>query len=153
DLDQASGPLDHSPWSFEPPMEIPAVFQTGDSVAGRFRILRFVSRGGMGEVYEAEPILLPGSQVALKILLPTVAGDPGMIARFKQEITLARKIVHANVCPVYDFDQHTDGSYFLTMKYLPGETLAARIAREGPLTPDVAVPLLADIAAALDAAH
>jgi len=153
DADSASGPLDRSPWSPAPVVETAPVFQAGDIVAGRFRIVRFVSRGGMGEVYEAEPVLLAGARVALKTLLPTVAGNPAMIARFKQEITLARKVVHGNVCPVYDFDRHTDGAYFLTMKYLPGETLAARIAREGPMAPEMAVPLLAQIAAALDAAH
>ncbi len=163
DVDSVSGPLDRSVGSLlrpsagaASPLQIPGIppgFQPGDLIAGRYRIVRFLNRGGMGEVYEAEQLLLPDTRVALKTLLPSIASDAGMIARFKQEITLSRQISHRNVCPVYDLDRHTNGSYFLTMKFLRGETLAAKLEREGPMSPSIAVPLLAQVAAALDAAH
>src|SRR5580658_2976897 len=127
-------------------------------VAGRYRIVRYLSRGGMGEVYEAEDLDLPEMKehVALKTLLPAIASDQSMVARFKQEIALSRKVQHPNVCGAFDLSRHeVDGSnpiLFLTMRFLPGETLAARIKR-GRMTPEEALPLLEQMAEALDAAH
>jgi tetratricopeptide (TPR) repeat protein len=112
----------------------------------------------MGEVYEAEDLELRGS-VALKTLLPEIAGDARSISRFKQEIQLSRKVVHPNVCRVFDLSLHpVDSSspapiYFLTMEFLPGETLEARLRREGPMSPSEALPILERVASALDAAH
>src|SRR6185312_6852362 len=153
-----SGLLDRAPW---PPGQLLSapVFAEGQTLsAGRYRIVQFVSRGGMGEVYEAEDLELH-ARVALKTLLPEIAGDPRMIARFKQEIQLSRKIPHPNVCKVYDLARHPADAppeasiYFLTMEFLEGETLSARLQREGTLRPLAALPLLEQIAAALDAAH
>ena len=134
------------------------VFSSGQIVSGRYRIVRFLSRGGMGEVYEAEDLELK-IRVALKTLLPAIAADADMIARFKQEIQLSRKIPHPNVCRVFDLNRHpADGSssnptFFLTMEFLDGETLAARIGREGRMTTEAAFPLIEQMADALDAAH
>ncbi len=133
------------------------VFSPGQLVAGRYRIVRYLSRGGMGEVYEAEHPLLP-DHVALKTLLPAIAGDAAMIARFKQEIQLARKIAHPNVCKVYDLEWHEEeGSrgriLFLTMELLAGETLYARIRKQGRMGAAEALPLLEQMGEALDAAH
>src|ERR1022692_5186326 len=80
-------------------------FSSGDVVSGRYRIVRFIARGGMGEVYEAEDLELKG-RVALKTLLPEIASDPRMISRFKQEIQLSRKIAHPIVCKVFDLARH-----------------------------------------------
>jgi hypothetical protein len=112
----------------------------------------------MGEVYEAEDLELSG-HVALKTLLPEIADDAGMIARFKQEIQLSLRISHPNVCKVFDFRatlQTPPGPMSLTssrMEFLPGETLSARIHREGPMALEQALPLVDQMAAALDAAH
>ena len=135
-----------------------AVFSAGQTISGRYRIVRSLGHGGMGEVYEAEDLELK-ERVALKTLLPAIAADERMIARFKQEIQLARKISHPNVCRVFDLARHpADGSspetiVFLTMELVEGETLAARLQREGRLAPETALPLLEQIAEALDAAH
>jgi tetratricopeptide (TPR) repeat protein len=135
-----------------------AVFSAGQTISGRYRIVRSLGHGGMGEVYEAEDLELK-ERVALKTLLPGIAADERMIARFKREIQLARKISHPNVCRVFDLARHpADGSspetiVFLTMELVEGETLAARLQREGRLAPETALPLLAQIAEALDAAH
>jgi serine/threonine protein kinase len=141
-----------------PPVRPPLAFQPGDVAAGRYRILRKLGHGGMGQVYEAEDTELR-ERVALKTLLPDVAADSGMIARFKREIQLARKIGHPHVCRVFDLARHpADGSspnaaLFLTMEFLEGETLAEYLNRESRIAPAEAMPLLAQMADALDAAH
>jgi Flp pilus assembly protein TadD len=135
----------------------PAAFQDGELVAGRFRIVGFIGAGGMGEVYEAEDLLLERERVALKTLPADIAGDERAIARLKREMALARRVTHPNVCRVFDVDQHTSSSgtitAFFTMELLHGETLAARLRRSGALSTEDARPLVGQMAAALDAAH
>jgi tetratricopeptide (TPR) repeat protein len=134
------------------------VFREGQLVAKRYRIVRYLGRGGMGEVYEAEDFDLPEMKehVAIKTLLPEIAEDMTMVARFRQEIALSRKVQHPNVCAAFDLSRHeAEGSnpvLFLTMPFLPGQTLAARLGA-GRLTTDQAWPLLQQMAEALDAAH
>jgi tetratricopeptide (TPR) repeat protein len=156
-----SGLLDHPPAAAAVgASSTPAqrTFETGSVISGRYRILRPLGRGGMGEVYEAEDTELK-ERVALKTLLPEIAADGRMIARFKQEIQLSRKIAHPNVCRVFDLARHpaegsaADTVFFLTMEFLPGETLAARLRREGRMGAAEALPLLEQMAEALDAAH
>ena len=131
-------------------------FAVGALVGGRYRILRFIAAGGMGEVYEAHDLEL-GVRVALKTLRPDVTGDARALERFKQEISLARKVTHPNVCRIFDLGWHRDGEgpavTFLTMELLPGETLAAHLRREGAMAPDRALPLLRQMAEALASAH
>jgi len=153
-----SGALDHPLWEVPPAPFATPVFSPGQVVAGRYRIVRYLSRGGMGEVYEAEDAELP-DRVALKTLLPAIASDDAMIASFKQEIRLARKIAHPNVCKVFDLEWHqadnaSQGTIlFLTMEFLPGETLALRMEREGRMGAAASLPLLEQMADALEAAH
>jgi hypothetical protein len=92
-----TGKLDHHPWEAVSAGSSAPVFSPGQVVAERNRVVWYVSCGGMGEVYEAEQSFLP-DHIALKTLLPAVASDEAMIARFKREIQLARKIAHPNVC-------------------------------------------------------
>ncbi|HEY6393177.1 MAG TPA: protein kinase, partial [Bryobacteraceae bacterium] len=151
---ERSSPLDRPVW--DPPAG--NVFAAGQTVAGRYRIERYLSHGGMGEVYEAHDLEL-GERVALKTLLQEIAGDERMIARFKLEIQLSRKIGHQNVCRVFDLARHPadasaqDPVYFLTMEFLDGETLADLLEREGRMSTAAAQPLLDQMAQALDAAH
>jgi len=132
-----------------------------DLLAGRFRLIRSIGKGGMGQVYEAEDIELR-ERVALKAIRPEIAQDPQSIERFKREIHLARKVTHSNVCRIFDVFHHPitapDGTsagemIFLSMELLSGETLAERLAREGRLTTTAALPLVRQMAAALGAAH
>lgn len=136
-------------------------FSVGALVSGRYRILRFIAAGGMGEVYEADDLEL-GVRVALKTLRQEITGDARALERFKQEIALARKVTHRNVCRIFDVGWHRDpagpgvagpGVAFLTMEILPGETLAEHLRREGPMAPERALPLLRQMADALAAAH
>ena len=153
--DSQSGMLDRPLLTPQPSA---SVFSPGQMVSGRYRIVRFLARGGMGEVFEAEDCDLK-VRVALKTLLPVIASDGRMLARFKQEIQLSRKVSHPNVCRVFDLARHpagdaaADATVFLTMEFLDGETLGARLHREGRMSPAEALPLLAQMAEALDAAH
>ena len=129
----------------------PSALTIGDLLAGRYRVLRFIGNGGMGEVYEAEDCELH-ERVALKTILPEVARQPESIQRFKREIQLARKVTHPNVCRIYDLVYHGT-TIFLTMEMLEGETLAQRLLRTGAMTTEAAFPLVAQMAAGLAAAH
>lgn len=134
-------------------------FMPGDFVAERFRIQRFIAEGGMGEVYAAEDREL-GETVALKTIRPALARDEDALARFKQEIMLARKVTHHNVARVFDLFRHEvnlDGQrrtiVFLSMELLQGETLAARIRRLGPLHIAEARNVALQLIAGIEAAH
>jgi eukaryotic-like serine/threonine-protein kinase len=134
----------------------PQSFAPEDLVAGRYRIVRFIAQGGMGEVYEAEDLELR-ERVALKTVRADIA-DSAAVERFKLEIQLARKVTHENVCRIFDVGFHRAGEAsgeitFLTMELLPGDTLSERIRAGGPLPAGAALPLVAQMATALDAAH
>jgi len=135
-----------------------STYEVGDFVGNRYRIVRLIARGGMGEVYEAEDVELRG-RVALKTIRASAAGEtPGAIERFKREVQLARRVTHPNVCRIFDvgFDAATPEhppTVFLTMELLEGETLAERLKRDGRLTVETALPIARQMAEALGAAH
>ncbi len=134
-----------------------ATFDAGDTVAQRYRIVRFIAQGGMGEVYEAEDLELHG-RVALKTVRATVATEQGAVERFKREIQLARAVTHPNVCRIFDVGYHDlergePPIVFLTMELLAGETLAARLRQVGSLSLAEALPIVVQLGAALAAAH
>ena len=81
------------------------MFRTGDIVAFRFRIVRFLAKGGMGELYEAEDLELR-ERIALKTILSHIAADERSILLFKREVHLARQVTHPNVCRIYDVFRH-----------------------------------------------
>src|ERR1700722_19515009 len=103
----------------------------GDSLLlGRFKIVRLLGWGGMGEVYEVEDRFLHGVHVALKTILPNVAHNPELRKSFEREVLLAREVAHSNLCPIYDIfhcEEPAPGFLFLTMKLLHGKTLATRL--------------------------
>lgn len=124
-------------------------------IAGRYRPVRFIAQGGMGEVYEAFDEELK-QRVAMKVVRPDVAANPIAMERFKREISLARRVTHPNVSRIFEFGKHTDADgtvTFLTMELLDGPTLEERIRIEGPLKPPEALPLVEQICAGLSAAH
>ncbi len=144
------------------PMTYSSVFESNEVVAGRYRVVRFLARGGMGEVYEAEDLEL-GEHVALKTIQPLVADQPGVLERFKREIQLARKVTHPNVCRIFDLGHHRFAEVgargalrevtFLTMELLEGETLSQRIKRLKRIPLPEALPIIRQVAAALCTAH
>src|SRR6266850_4830861 len=164
-MDEGLNPKDTSPVTQRDPAPVAgSAFQpslsAGRLLAGRFKIVRFLARGGMGEVYEAEDLEL-GEHVALKTVRSDVGWGEQTLARFKQEIHLARKVTHPNVCRIFDVFHHIESSEggpgekitFLSMELLTGETLTERLRRTGPMTPSEARPLVRQMVAALAAAH
>jgi len=134
----------------------PGRFQPGQVLVGRFIIIRFIAQGGMGEVYEAEDRFLHGARVALKTILPHIAENPALQQRFKQEVLLAREVNHPNLCPIFDIfqcEQLPSAFLFLTMKLLPGETLAARLRGAMPISIAEGLAILKQMAAGLAAIH
>ena len=126
-------------------------FIPGTIVAGRYRILGLLGRGGMGEVYRADDLKL-GQAVALKFLPASVEKDGDRLQRFLNEVKIARQISHANVCRVYDVGE-VDGHHYLSMEYVDGEDLASLLRRIGRLPQDKAVQIARELCAGLSAAH
>jgi serine/threonine protein kinase/tetratricopeptide (TPR) repeat protein/TolB-like protein len=135
-------------------------FADGDLVSGRLRIVRFIAAGAMGEVYEAydERLRL---RLAMKTVRPELTQAADALSRFEREIRMAREVTHANLCRVFDFIEHIpsrseEGSLAIpcyTMELIEGESLAEYLALHRPLSPHLALSLLRQVAAGLDALH
>lgn len=123
----------------------------GQIIGGRYRIKSVLGQGGMGTVFEAEHLTL-GREVAIKVLNPTHAAKKVSVARFHQEAKAAGNIGHPNICAVYDLGEH-EGSPYLAMEKLEGETFADRIAREQKLPLHDVCEVLLQVLAGLSAAH
>jgi predicted Ser/Thr protein kinase len=120
-------------------------------VIGGYRIEAEIGRGGMGVVYRAEQVALR-RVVALKLIAPHLAEDPGFRERFERESRVAASIDHPNVIPVHEAGE-ADGALYISMRYVDGTDLRALIANSGRLEPRRATDLIAQVADALDAAH
>ena len=103
-------------------------FPPGTLLAQRYRIVILLGRGGMGEVYRANDLLL-GQTVALKFLPVQWTSDEATLARFRNEVRIARQISHPNVCRVYDIGE-AEGTTYLSMEYVDGEDLASLLRRD-----------------------
>jgi serine/threonine-protein kinase len=125
-------------------------FPAGTVLAGRYRVLGLVGVGGMGEVYRAQDLIL-NQPVALKFL-PQAKMSEAALARFRNEVRIARQVSHPNVCRVYDIG-FVEGQQFLSMEYLDGEDLASLLRRIGRLPQDKAIEFARKICAGLAAAH
>ena len=126
-------------------------FPAGTTLAGRYRILGLLGRGGMGEVYRALDLIL-NQPVALKFLLRAAHTGEAALARFRNEVRIARQVSHPNVCRVYDIGV-IEGLHFLSMEYVDGENLASLLSRIGQIPPDKALEFTRRICAGLAAAH
>jgi tetratricopeptide (TPR) repeat protein len=133
----------------------PSAFREGEIVLNRFRILRVLGRGGMGEVYEAQDREL--GPVALKTIRQDHSGDGTALRRFKQEVQLARRVTSPYVCRIHElFMLPENGPHrvttFLTMELLEGSTLAGRM-QQGPLPWSEAEPIAMELCQGLEALH
>ena len=120
-------------------------------MAGRYRIIALLGKGGMGEVYRADDLTL-GQPVALKFLPDEAAHDEALLERFRSEVRIARRVSHPNICRVYDVGE-VDGHTFFTMEYVDGEDLASLLRRIGRLPQDKALEIGRQLCAGLAAAH
>jgi serine/threonine-protein kinase len=133
----------------------PGLLNTGDILADRYKIVALLGSGGMGDVYEVEDKELSG-HIALKVVHPQIAFDHSVLERFRREVLLARQVTHPNVCRVFDIGYHKQqGSeiIFLTMELVRGETLAARLKRDGRIESREALAIAIQLCQALGAAH
>jgi len=128
-----------------------ARFVPGTILAGRYRIVGLLGKGGMGEVYRADDLKL-SQPVALKFLPDRFLSDGAALARFHREVRVARQVSHRNVCRVYDIGE-LDGKHFLSMEFIKGEELSSLLRRIGRLPSDKAVQIARQICAGLAAAH
>jgi serine/threonine-protein kinase len=135
-----------SPEEDEPPLT------AGTVLADRYRIHELLGRGGMGAVYRAEHLAL-GNTVAVKVLRGSHSTHPDIIRRFQREAVAASQIRHPGIVEVTDFGRTGDGHFYLAMELVEGETLARRLARQGPLAPAEAIAIVSALAEALGAAH
>src|SRR5215475_1344638 len=132
-----------------------ARFAPGTTLAGRYRIIGLLGRGGMGEVYRADDLKL-GHPVALKFLTEKLSNDKTMLSRFHREVSTAHRVTHPNVCRVHDIGEVTTSSgklNFLSMEYVDGEDLSSLLRRIGRLPADKAVEIANQLCAGLAAAH
>lgn len=126
--------------------------EPGDVVGGKYRIVRLIGDGGMGTVYEAEHELL-GTNVALKFLHADLAKRPGLSSRFLQEARVSARIQSPHVTRVTDVDQTPQGSPFIVMELLHGESLQNLLDRRSKLPQDQAIDFALQMLAGLEAAH
>jgi serine/threonine-protein kinase len=120
-------------------------------LAGRYRIIALLGKGGMGEVYRADDLTL-GQGVAMKFLPDEAGRDESLLERFRNEVRMARRVSHPNVCRVYDVGD-VEGQTFFTMEYVDGEDLASLLRRIGRLPSDKALEIARQLCAGLAAAH
>ena len=124
----------------------------GQVLAGKYRIEKCLSAGGMGTVYRGTHVLM-GKTVAVKVLNPSLAADEKIVARFSREARAASKISHPHALSVTDFGEAENGVVFLVMEYLDGQMLKQVLRQEGPMPLPRAVEILRQVGGALDAAH
>jgi serine/threonine protein kinase len=124
---------------------------SGSVIAGRYRLEASIGAGGMAEVFRAFDTTLD-RPVAVKILAPQYAKDPGFVGRFRREAQAAARLNHPNVVGVYDSGSD-DGTHYIVMEFIEGRTLADFLSRGGRLAPTKAVEIAQRIADALEAAH
>src|ERR1019366_8184477 len=118
---------------------------------GSYKVLAQIGAGGMGEVYQAHDTKL-GRDVAIKVLPEAFAHDPERLARFQREAKMLAQLDHTNIATIYGLE-HSDGTHYLVMELVPGDTLQQRVKRDGPVPIEEALAIAKQIAEALEAAH
>ena len=126
-------------------------FISGTVLAGRYRIVGLIGKGGMGEVYKAEDLELD-QVVALKFLPEELSRNEELLRRFRGEVRNARQVSHRNVCRVFDIGE-TEGFYYITMEFIDGDDLSMLLRRIGRLPSDKAVEISREICMGLAAIH
>lgn len=125
---------------------------TGQLISGRYQVEECLGRGAMGEVYRATHTLM-AKTVAIKVLRPQLDRRDDLVERFRREAQAAAHIDHPNICAASDFGQMDDGTFFLVIEYLEGQTLEEYIADQAPISADQTIEIATQIAAGLQRAH
>ena len=134
-----------------PPTAGTMALRPGVVVAETYEITRLLGQGGMGAVWEAKHLRLPGKRVVVKVLL-FGATDATVLARFRREAEIGSRLGHPNIVQVLDFNTLSDGTPYIVLELLQGESLAHRLLR-GPLSLDDAKAIVTQVGSALAAAH
>jgi serine/threonine-protein kinase len=121
-------------------------------VDNKYRLEQLLGRGGMGAVYRARDIRLD-RLVAVKVVRAELLGDLEARRRFRREAQIVARLQHPSIVSVFDYGTFVDGAAYLVMELVRGEDLRRVLQREGRLEPARALPLLATVCAAIDAAH
>jgi serine/threonine protein kinase/Tfp pilus assembly protein PilF len=124
---------------------------TGSTFAGRYQIIEELGHGGMGRVYKVHDTKI-GEKIALKLIRPEAGVDKNSLERFSNELKLARKIRHKNICQMFDLGEDR-GTRYITMEYVHGEDLKQLIRKVGRLSPGQAIGIAKQVCAGLEEAH
>lgn len=125
--------------------------KAGSTLAGRYRIIKELGKGGMGTVYEVHDNEV-NEKIAIKVLKSEISSDTLTLGRFRNEVILASKISHPNVCRLYDFKED-EGFHYITMEYVSGEDLKSMISQEGQLSVKKTLAIAEQVCEGLSAAH
>ena len=129
------------------------MMQKGTILGDRYELHERLGEGGMGAVWIARNIAVGGAEVAVKVMHANLATDTLAVERFRNEASIAARIGHPNIVRVFDFGRGEDGAPYMAMERLHGESLAARLEREGSLPPKDGARLVITVLEALAAAH
>ncbi len=133
-------------------IDIPVIqLSQGTVFANRYMVIEELGQGGMGKVYRVKDQKI-NEEVALKLIRPEIAMDKKTIERFSNELKIARKITHKNVCRMYDINEEKD-THYITMEYVPGEDLKSFIRRSGQLGISATIKIVIQICEGLAEAH
>ncbi len=124
---------------------------TGSTFAGRYQIVEELGHGGMGRVYKVHDTRV-GEKIALKLIRPEALLDRNTVERFSNELKLARKIRHKNICQMFDLGED-QGTHYITMEYVRGEDLKQLIRKVGRLSPGQAIGIARQVCEGLGEAH
>jgi serine/threonine-protein kinase len=126
----------------------------GQTLGGKYKVVRLLGEGGMGAVYEGEQVLgTTTRKVAVKTLHQHLSRDPKIQARFMREVGTLAGLEHPNTIQVYDFGTTGDGILFIVMEFLHGKSLADTLEKEGPMAPERACGIIKQVCGSLEEAH
>jgi serine/threonine protein kinase/Flp pilus assembly protein TadD len=137
-----------------PTLTMPSVQEDltpGTTFAGRYLVMEMLGKGGMGKVYKVLDTEI-NEKISLKVIRPEISVSPETIERFQNEMKITRKITHKNVCRIYHLEKE-NGTYYITMEYVPGENLKRMIRMTRELSVEAAVGIAQQICQGLAEAH
>ena len=128
------------------------MLQPGQIIQDKYRIVRMIGQGGMGEVYEGENISI-ARRVAIKVLIGEAAMNADIVQRFEREAQAAGRIGSEHIVEVLDLGNLASGDRYMVMEFMDGDSLSGRIKTKGRLSPTELYPVAHQLLTALDAAH